>query len=518
MKIDLKTAEQNVLSIITEIYIACIIIIFPLIVDKTGFFRILECKYRFYTSISIVYILAIISTIVAMYVIKKKNVLKNIKITKVQVAVIVFWIINAFSCFLSPYFKDYNLFIGVGRGEGLINITLYCVTFLFITMFGKFKKRYLIYFTISSILITSVAVLQYVGFNPFNMYQDGIGTHNVSFFSTIGNLDFVSAILVLFLSVSFAMYVFLDEEKWKKVLCLIAILLGAFIIGIIDVDSGKVAFIFTVGLLLPFIILSSKRLSKILNMLIMILLGYGINLFINPKYLYSTGELGFYFQFNYILLMYIIIIGILFILSRILAKEKYSYDYLDNKKIIRNIYLGIGGIIVLAILVIYFIDIPFSMLHEIHQLLHGNFDDEFGTYRIFLWKRAITLVKDHPIIGTGPDTFAVRFMPKYYQDVAALGELRINDTAANVYLTMLVNIGMICIFAYLSFIILLIKNALKTKDKYVLVLLISAICYLAQDFFNLWVVIVTPVFWVLLAILLQAIKNKSLEENVEKSL
>ena len=28
-------------------------------------------------------------------------------------------------------------------------------------------------------------------------------------------------------------------------------------------------------------------------------------------------------------------------------------------------------------------------LYEIHELLHGNFDDAFGTYRIFLWKRTI---------------------------------------------------------------------------------------------------------------------------------
>ena len=38
--------RNYVLNILTEIYIFAIIIVFPLCVDSTGFFKILECKYR----------------------------------------------------------------------------------------------------------------------------------------------------------------------------------------------------------------------------------------------------------------------------------------------------------------------------------------------------------------------------------------------------------------------------------------------------------------------------------------
>ena len=62
-------------------------------------------------------------------------------------------------------------------------------------------------------LINLIAILQYVGFNPFNMYQDGIGTHNVSFMTTIGNIDFISAIYCILLSVSASAFIFLDDEK-----------------------------------------------------------------------------------------------------------------------------------------------------------------------------------------------------------------------------------------------------------------------------------------------------------------
>ena len=139
-------------------------------------------------------------------------------------------------------------------------------------------------------------------------------------------------------------------------------------------------------------------------------------------------------------------------------------------------------------------------MYEVHELLHGNFNDDFGTYRVFLWKRAFSLLNENWLIGSGPDTFAVRFMDKYTEDVISLGEYSINDTAANVYITMLVNIGIIGLAIYLSFIILQLLGGFKKKNKYSIVLLIAILCYWIQDFFNLWVVIVVPVFWTLMAI------------------
>ena len=158
-----------------------------------------------------------------------------------------------------------------------------------------------------------------------------------------------------------------------------------------------------------------------------------------------------------------------------------------------------------------------GFLYEIHEILHGNLDDDFGTYRIFLWKRSISLIKDYPIIGTGPDTFAVRFMDKYTQDVAQLGEITINDTAANNYLTILVNIGIIGLVSYLAFLILQLIYAIKKGNIYSMVLFIAFICFIIQDFFNLWVVITIPIFWVLMSLIFISIKNKCTNETEEKN-
>lgn len=332
---ELIKKESVILELLSEIYITVMILLFPVIVDSTGFFHILECKWYSYLIISSAYILSIIVTLLYFRIFKKTKFLKTIRFSIIQWLVIAFLLANIASCFFSPFFEKYNLFIGVGRGEGLIMMSLYSITFLFVSLFAKFKKRYILYFSISSILVNFIAILQYVGLNPFNMYQNGIGTHNVSFMSTIGNIDFISALFCILLSISFSAFVFLDEKRTNKIIHLLSILMGTFIFGIINVQSGKVAFFVTLILILPFIISKNERLSRFLIMVATILFAYCINIIINPEYHYSLHSLNFYFQFNYIVVLFLIVISILVYLSFVLKKMPInSSGKIDRKKLI----------------------------------------------------------------------------------------------------------------------------------------------------------------------------------------
>ena len=499
--------EKLILEILADAYVFLTIIFFPLMVDSTGFFHIFEIKWYTYLIMASTYVG--LNFIVLMYflIAKKINYFKTIKMTIIQWLAIAFWAVNIISCFASPFFKNYNLFVGVGRGEGLIMISLYVMTFLCVSLFAKFKKKYILYFTISSILLNTIATLQYIGFNPFNMYQRGIGTHNVSFMTTIGNIDFISALYTILLSISCSAFIFFeDSKKYEKILHLISVFLGFFIIGIINVSSGKVAFLATLVIIFPFIISTNKRFSRFLVVIATILLAYCVNIIINPEYHYNIGKLGFYFQFNYIVVLFFIVIVALIFLARKLYQ--LDYNFAQKKKVIKNLYLSIIGLGVLGLLFLYFVDIKMGMIHEMHELLHGNFDDNFGTYRIFLWKRTIKLIPEYPLLGSGPDTFAIRFMAKYTADVAKLGPITINDTAANVYLTMIINIGIIGLTSYLAFIFAQLKSGIKKITTESSILLVAVICFIIQDFFNLWLVIVTPIFWLLLAIHYISLKNE----------
>lgn len=509
---ELLEKEKTILEVISDIFIFIMILIFPLMVDSTGFFHILECKWYSFIIISGSYIGISIVVFLYFLIIKKINYFKNIKLSIIQWLAILFLIVNVISCFASPFFKSYDLFIGVGRGEGLIVSSLYILIFLFLSLFAKFKIKYLAYFSVASILINFIAILQYIGFNPFNMYQKGIGTHNVSFMATIGNIDFISAMYCILLSISFSSFVFLEnEKKYMKMIHLLSVLMGFFILGIIDVQSGKVAFLLTLVIISPFIISNNKRLSRAVIMLATILMSYCINIIINPEYHYDLQKLSLYFQFNYIVVLFIAICALLIYLAYILYNT--NYDISKNKKIIKYFYLGLIGCGILGLIVLYFGNFKSGMLYEIHELLHGNFDDNFGTYRVFLWKRTITLIKEFPILGSGPDTFAIRFMAKYTSDIAAIGPLTLNDTAANIYLTMIINLGIVGLLNYLAFLFFQIKKGLKNINCYSSILLIAFICYLIQSFFNLSVVIVSPIFWVLMALHYNSLQTNTIDKK-----
>ena len=502
--------ERKSLANVTEVFLCFIILLFPFWVDKTGFFKILEVKWSIHLIASIAYISTCITILMYFSFCRGVNPFKNIKIGKVQVFILLFGVVAAISTLLSPYFGEYNLFIGTGRGEGLINILLYTISFLCVSSFLEFKKRYVTYFSISSLIFSFICVLQYFGFNPFNMYQDGIGTHNVSFMGTIGNVDFVSAFYTIMITVSFASFIFLENKKWKSILHLTAINMGFFIFQIIDVDSGKIGFLVIAALLLPYIILNSKYLSRTLLVVSGIIIGFLVDIVINLKYYYDISSLRFEFQFNKLALALLLCSIFILILSYLL--RKYKYDLTQNKKLIIAIYFAMLIFIISVILILYIKDFNIGMLHEIHEILHGNFDDEYGTYRMFLWKRTFNIFKDRPIIGTGPDSFAIEFMSRYSNDIKEIGEFSINDTAANVYFTLLVNVGVVgtllyviaictCVFKLIKYLLNgeFIKNV-TGSSKYYIIFALASLCYMVQDFFNLWVVIVTPIYFVTLAI------------------
>lgn len=502
----MKEKRNKNLELITDIFIFIIILIFPLLVDNSGYFHILECKWKYYFIIFSFYFLSIIFTLLYYFIKYKISYIKEIKLNKIQISILILLLVYIFSSVFSPFRDKCNLLIGVGRGEGLIISSFYLLSAFFISIFGKFKKRYLIYFSLSSILISFIGFLQYLGFNPFYLYKNGLGFHNCWYITTIGNIDTVSALYCLFLSVSFVSFLFIENTRYENFIHILSLFLGFFIFGIINVLSGKVAFITTFVLIFPLLIINNKRLSKLLFFFAIFLFSYGINIVLNSKYYFDLGKIKLNFNFNWITLLFLIIGIISIYFSKKISNT--TFDFSKNKKVIKKLYFIIGTCVLLFIIGVYFIDVKSGILSEIHQILHGNFLDKFGSFRIFLWRRTLRLFLNFPILGSGPDTFAIQFMARYTEDIKAIGPLTINDTAANVYLTMLINLGIVGLFCYLRFLFLQLKGFFNKKNnKYYKYLLIIIICYLIQDFFNLSVVIVSPLFWVLMGINLTIYKQ-----------
>ena len=490
--------------------------------DSSGYYKILEYKYISFLVIASIYFISIILVNIYYKIKYREKIFEKRKISKVQIVVLLYWIINIISTIFSPFASKYNLLIGTGRGEGLINISLYVWSFLCITIYGKFKEEHIKTIILSALLFSTVALIQFIGFNPYNIFRDGMGIHNLSFMGTIGNINFIAAFYSITLTISVAYIIFnekIKEEgnKIKYIICYLAVFTSYIIFQVINVNSIRVGIICTLLIYLPYILFNNIYLSKFLKVLTVVMLAYVFNLIVNPTYVQELNKIVLDFKLDLRGIIFAVLAVMLYVLSNIV--EKYKYDIINKKNIIRYAVIFVV-IVVLVLTIIYAVDLGegYKLIYEIHEIMHGNLDDRFGTFRLFLYKRTIQLADEYTLLGTGADSFAIRFMEKYEDDIKQIGPLTINDNSGNVYLTMLINIGVIGMLTYILFLILMIAKYLKNKkinglNKESIIIMSGIICYLIQDLFNLWVVIVTPVFWSTIAVLYLSLKKEKIYEE-----
>ena len=180
-----------------------------------------------------------------------------------------------------------------------------------------------------------------------------------------------------------------------------------------------------------------------------------------------------------------------------------------KKKLILLLFLVLA---VFGLLFLYCVDVGGGTLHEVHALLHGEWDDKFGTSRLFIWRNVLALVPDRPMFGGGPDTLGERMeveFRRYDAEKEILFKAKI-DTAHNEYLNILVNEGALAFLAYMAALFFSFAAFLKENPRNTA----AAICgsavfgYCIQAFFGLRMCITSPFFWIAWALLLSAIGMK----------
>jgi O-antigen ligase len=133
-------------------------------------------------------------------------------------------------------------------------------------------------------------------------------------------------------------------------------------------------------------------------------------------------------------------------------------------------------------------------IHAASEILQGNFDDTLGGHRIFIWRRAITLVPERPLFGHGPDNFAIVFMERFVEDAEGITY----DKAHNEYIQQLVDNGILGLSALLAFYGLsLWKLRKKLQNPVSLALLLAMTAFMVQAFFNFSTPFAHPMVWAL---------------------
>lgn len=143
-----------------------------------------------------------------------------------------------------------------------------------------------------------------------------------------------------------------------------------------------------------------------------------------------------------------------------------------------------------------------SIAIEGKNLLAGSgYSENVGANRGFIWKRVIELIMKRPLFGYGLENLGIAFEKNYSAEIIEVWGTYINiDKAHNEYLHIAVTSGIPSLIAYLSFVVLILRNGWQKirEDKHMLLLISCIFGYLAAANFNISVVSVAYIFWIFL--------------------
>lgn len=144
------------------------------------------------------------------------------------------------------------------------------------------------------------------------------------------------------------------------------------------------------------------------------------------------------------------------------------------------------------------------MVQETYSMKNG-ITDKMGSSRIYYWKVVLMLISEKPLLGYGPDTikYAIKNVhPDIFESFFYSTKGVIIEKAHNEWLQIAATMGIPAMLIYTAFIILVLKDSLKkfTTNKVSFVFSTIIIGYLAQAMFNISVIAVAPIFWLILGL------------------
>jgi hypothetical protein len=121
-----------------------------------------------------------------------------------------------------------------------------------------------------------------------------------------------------------------------------------------------------------------------------------------------------------------------------------------------------------------------------------------GRGRIVQWERTLHMIADRPVIGFGPDTYAMQF-PRYIDArfERTVGRDVVPDRAHNVFLDLASNAGLLGVAAYVAVVVLVVLVIVRTlhRDPVTVGLSGAAFAYLVQLQFSFPLADLDALFW-----------------------
>lgn len=420
---------------ITDKFIIIMLAIFPLWTGFSGYSNVTLSKYLFFIAAGGLW-LALLAAGAAMS--GKRPIIALGGWLTAALAVIA-----CLSAVLSPYGSD--AIIGAGRYDGLVSLLLYCCIFLGVSAYGRKKALYVWCLAFSVTVCCIVSLIQLLGYNalwlfPGDMdYFDHGIKYSAEFLGSIGNVDVFAELLCLSVPIFFGSY--------------------------LSSADRRSAWLLPVGAFALFIALESGVSSAKVGLAAGITVG-GI-LLLRKNRLVRFGIVG-------------VIIAAAVLFSANITFTESGVFFCRTQTVQSSAESGDKG-----------------TAYEVKQILHGHFEDSYGSGRIGIWRQLLEVYPQRPIIGGGPGTVSDRIDIQYSRYVEETGntlKTRV-DNAHNEFLGYLMDEGALGLAVYAALIIATIVRFIKRRDTAASAIGSGLAGYWAQSFFGLGLCLVLPVIW-----------------------
>jgi putative inorganic carbon (HCO3(-)) transporter len=341
------------------------------------------------------------------------------------------------------------------RVEGLLTVLSYGALFFLFASQVRSKDQQDTLFSgllFAAALVSIYAIIQYAGYDPTEHYFYKYWRRGPGVGSTIGNQNFLGKYLVLVLPIVFSYCFYTSNRKSRLAAAFCLIVCFAALIATFTRASWLSAI---VGLIL-FVSLAFRRFfiaGRLKQVILYLCLLFAVGVIFN-FYTFNDG-----------------------------ARENHSFKRKEP-----------GGVVKRTV----------SSL----QLNEGR----GVATRLYVWEKAINLIKQRPWFGYGLETFQIAFRPHNRDYTKRFNDFTMVDRIHNNYLDTAFSMGLAGLAAYLallvSFLMYLWKLMQEMKHEACNLLFIgifSGFCgYLINDLFIFSVVSVSPVFWSLMGLTVAA--------------
>lgn len=502
---------------LSNIYVTLMFTFFPLFLSK---YYSAARRDKFWSFVVITGIIGLVVGIIALATYLSRNNSYNLKLNtyrdpfKVNITDIAFAVFVGISlvstiasgrfahCFMGLSGKESN-----GRNMGLLMIVLMFVCYLIISRYF-YSKKFVYYAIFIGITIVSViAIFNYYKIDVLGIFAKYKSNENVylNFTSTIGNKNYLSALICVALPFSIGMAI-ASEDIIMRIIAYASTIIQFMGLIVATSDGGFLGCLAAIAVIL---IISSRCVKKLTRFfLCLTLMMLGAKLIWICELLTDGGSKG-YTSFSQFFVYSPVVFIIMAVSAVIFAAMLFAGKKGIIKEIPKAVFFVCLSVVVLAVVAFAGLLIYYSCI-DTETKLTGmmkffRFDEKWGTHRGYFWINSLETFGDmnffEKLFGTGPETFYYSFKP-YFSEMIKLFNESSTNAAHNVYINYLITHGILGLCAYLTLVISSIVSTIRRARENSLAFVCAGviIAFAVQDIVNIANPVNTPWFIVFIAL------------------